>query len=79
MNIPSAEQARAKVQEGQYAKANQQFTMVEEKILAAIADGKTTCGGDGSLESPVKQQLENLGYKCSSDQQYNESYWSISW
>ncbi len=79
MNIPHAADARRSIEKGEYEKAVNQAAEVEAMITKAIAQGGKSVGGSGRLEPPVKAKLEEMGYKCESGSQYNESYWSVSW
>ena len=45
----------------------------------AIADGKFSISEDGCLKPETRKKLEELGYKIETGNQYNESYYSISW
>lgn len=79
MNIPHAADARRAVEKGEYEKASKQAAEVEKLINDAISKGQKCVSGDGSLEPSVKAKLETKGYICTSGQQYNEIYYSISW
>jgi hypothetical protein len=79
MDIPTAAEAAASVSAGEYEKAKKQSADIACQITDAIAGGNYSIGGSGRLEPVVKTKLEELGYKCETGSQYNESYWSISW
>lgn len=79
IDVPNAAEARASVERGAYDKAQLQALLVAEAIKKAISEGKTSTGGEGTLEPFVKNELEAMGYTCKTGQQHNEVYWSISW
>lgn len=79
MNIPHAADALRAIEKGAYEKAERQAAEIEKAITEAIASGQKSIAGSGPMEPPVKNKLREMGYKCESGSQYNESYWSISW
>lgn len=79
INIPHAADARRSIEKGEYEKAAKQAIEVEKLINEAIAQGKKSVSGDDKLEPSIKAKLEEIGYTCTSGQQYNETYYSISW
>ena len=79
MDFPSASEARQKVEQGQYEKAELQSAQVSKAILKAINAGQTCAGIEGTLEHSVVLALRAKGYKVTFGSQYNESNTSISW
>ena len=57
----------------------QQLAELSKLIRDAIADGKFSISEDGYLKPETRKKLEELGYKVETGNQYNESYYSISW
>ena len=57
----------------------QQLADLSKLIRDAIADGKFSISEDGCLKHETRKKLEELGYKVETGNQYNESYYSISW
>lgn len=57
----------------------QQLAELSKLIRDAIADGKFSISEDGCLKPEIRKKLEELGYKVETGNQYNESYYSISW
>lgn len=57
----------------------QQLAELSKLIRDAIADGKFSISEDGCLKPEIRKKLEGLGYKVETGNQYNESYYSISW
>ena len=57
----------------------QQLAELSKLIRDAIADGKFSISEDGCLKPETRKKLEELGYKVETGNQYNESYYSISW
>lgn len=57
----------------------QQLAELSKLIRDAVADGKFSISKDGCLKPETRKKLEELGYKVETGNQYNESYYSISW
>lgn len=57
----------------------QQLAELSKLIRDAITDGKFSISEDGCLKPETRKKLEELGYKVETGNQYNESYYSISW
>lgn len=57
----------------------QQLAELSKLISDAVADGKFSISKDGCLKPETRKKLEELGYKVETGNQYNESYYSISW
>ena len=57
----------------------QQLAELSKLISDAVADGKFSISKDGCLKPETRKKLEELGYKVGTGNQYNESYYSISW
>ena len=77
--IPSASEAKLMSNQVIDSCITQQLAELSKQIRAAIADGKFSIGLDGSLKPETRKKLEELGYKVETGNQYNESYYSISW
>lgn len=52
---------------------------IEKQINAAIKDGKFQISNSGYLQKRTKIELEAMGYKVETYNQYNESSYTISW
>jgi hypothetical protein len=78
--LPSANDAAAKVLQGQYEKAEVQSAKVESAILRAIQSGQRSVSLGESLEQAVSNKLKNMGYetKYHSDQR-DGSFTTITW
>lgn len=57
----------------------QQLAELSKLIRDAVADGKFSISKGGYLKPEIRKKLEELGYKIETGNQYNESYYSISW
>ena len=77
--IPSASEANKMTNNAIDSCTTQQLTELSKLIRDAIADGKFSISEDGSLKPEIRKKLEELGYKIETGNQYNESYYSISW
>ena len=77
--IPSASEANKMTNNAIDSCTTQQLAELSKQIRAAIADGKFSVSLDGSLKPETRKKLEELGYKVETGNQYNESYYSISW
>lgn len=77
--IMSASEANKMTNNAIDSYTTQQLAELSKLIRDAIADGKFSISEDGSLEPETRKKLEELGYKIETGNQYNESYYSISW
>lgn len=78
-NLPSAEQARIMVENGNNNKSNEQWEYVSTLILEAINNGRRYVSESGILMDSNKEKLRKLGYEVNTGSQYNESYYNITW
>jgi hypothetical protein len=75
-----ANEAAAKVVQGQYDKAMTQAAKVETCITKAIEDGRRTVSFDGKLEQGVERNLRQMGYAVTySNDQRDGNYTTITW
>ena len=77
--IPSASEANKMTNHVIDSCTTQQLAELSKLIRDAIADGKFSISEDGCLKPEIRKKLEELGYKIETGNQYNESYYSISW
>lgn len=77
--IPSASEANKMTNNAIDSCTTQQLAELSKLIRAAVADGKFSINKDGCLKPETRKKLEELGYKVETGNQYNESYYSISW
>lgn len=77
--IPSASEANKMTNNVIDSCTTQQLAELSKLIRDAIADGKFSISEDGCLKPETQKKLEELGYKIETGNQYNESYYSISW
>ena len=77
--IPSALEANKMTINVIDSYTTQQLAELSKLIRDAIADGKFSISEDGCLKPETRKKLEELGYKVETGNQYNESYYSISW
>ena len=77
--IPSASEANKMTNNVIDNCTTQQLAELSKLIRDAIADGKFSISEDGCLKPETRKKLEELGYKVETGNQYNESYYSISW
>ena len=77
--IPSASEANKMTNHVIDSCTTQQLAEIQTLIRDAIADGKFSISEDGCLKPETRNKLEELGYKVETGNQYNESYYSISW
>ena len=77
--IPSASEANKMTNNVIDSCTTQQLAELSKLIRDAIADGKFSISEDGCLKPETRKKLEELGYKVETGNQYNESYYSISW
>lgn len=61
------------------SRITQQLAELSKLIRDAVADGKFLISETGCLKPETRKKLEELGYKIKTGNQYNESYYSISW
>lgn len=79
MNIPTAGEARKKIEKGEYELAQKQREQVEKAINDAIEKGELRASIDGSLQVVIKTELGLKGYRVEVSSQYNECFTLISW
>lgn len=77
--IPSASEANKMTNNAIDSCTTQQLAELSKLIRDAVADGKFSISEDGCLNPETRKKLEELGYKVETGNQYNESYYSISW
>lgn len=77
--IPFAHEANNMTKHVIDGRTTQQLAELSKLIKDAIADGKFSISEDGCLKPEIRKKLEELGYKIETGNQYNESYYSISW
>ena len=77
--IPSASEANKMTNNVIDSCTTQQLAELSKLIRDTIADGKFSISEDGCLKPETQKKLEELGYKIETGNQYNESYYSISW
>lgn len=77
--IPTAAEAKNVTELAIENSITKQLEELSFKINAAIHKGKYDITNDGTLNLEVKRKLEALGYKVTIGNQYNESYYTISW
>ena len=77
--IPSVSEANKMTNHVIDSCTTQQLAELSKLIKDAIADGKFSISEDGCLKPETRKKLEELGYKVETGNQYNESYYSISW
>ena len=77
--IPSASEANKMTNHVIDSCTTQKLAELSKLIIDAIADGKFSISEDGCLKPETRKKLEELGYKVETGNQYNESYYSISW
>ena len=77
--IPSASEANKMANHVIDSGITQQLAELSKLISDAISDGKFSISEDGCLKPETRKKLEELGYKVETGNQYNESYYSISW
>lgn len=77
--IPFAHEANNMTKHVIDGRTTQQLAELSKLIKDAIADGKFSISEDGCLKPETQKKLEELGYKVETGNQYNESYYSISW
>ena len=75
----SATDANKKTNEIINKRFSNEFKEIEEQINDAIQAGRFSITRDGCVHSTIKEELERLGYKVETGNQYNEYYHSISW
>lgn len=79
INIPTAAEARKKIEQLEYAKAQRQIQAVQTLVTTAIANGSRQTSYDGCLDEPVAAALRAKGYKVDQGSSRNEDYCNISW
>ncbi len=59
--------------------ATKKLSEIVSQIKIASANGKFFICNAGYLQPEIRYRLEGLGYKIKIGNQYNESYYSVSW
>lgn len=77
--LPSASQASQMTKENIENCCTQELIEITKKINKAIADGKFSISGNGSLKHGIVEKLKGLGYKVEIGCPMNNPYWVISW
>ena len=77
--IPTAAEAKNVTELAIENSITKQLEELSFEINTAIHKGKYDITNDGTLDSEVKRRLEALGYNVTVGNQYNESYYTISW
>lgn len=78
-SIPTAAEAKNATELAKENSITKQLEELSFEINTAIHKGKYNITNDGTLDSEVKRRLETLGYNVTIGNQYNESYYTISW
>lgn len=79
LSIPTAQEARKKVDEMQSELGKKKQAEVAEAINKAIDNLETQCTIDGELPKALIKILEDKGYNINPGGRYNESGYFISW
>lgn len=79
LSIPSAEEARKKVNNMESEMAKKMQEKVAKAIEDAINKFQFSCTIDGHLSNVLLRDLREKGYKVKSGSQKNEDLTSISW
>lgn len=77
--IPFASEANKMTNNAIDSCTTQQLAELSKLIRDAIVNGKFSISKDGCLKPKTRKKLEELGYKVETGNQYNESYYCISW
>lgn len=77
--IPTAAEAKNVTESSIEDSIAKQLEKLSSDINNAAHKGKYDITNDGILDSAIKRRLEALGYKVTIGNQYNESYYTISW
>lgn len=75
----SAEESRKRADEAVDNALIKELQEIATKINAASKEGNYSCSDDGCLKPKTREKLEELGYKVEVGNQYNQSWYSISW
>ena len=78
-NMLSACEANKKTLNNIKKCVTEELSKINEQINQAISNGKFSISNDGYLQPETTQRLQELGYKITTGNQYNESYYCISW
>ena len=78
-SIPTAAEAKNVTELSIENSITKQLEELSFEINTAIHKGKYDIANDGTLDSEVKRRLEALGYNVTIGNQYNRSYYTISW
>ena len=75
----SAKAARELALEQLEWNTNVELELIEEQIKEAASNGEFSVSKEGTLTLHCRTKLEELGYKVRVGNQYNETYYTISW
>ena len=75
----SAEESRKRADEAVDNALIKELQEIATKINAASKEGNYLYSDDGCLKPKTREKLEELGYKVEVGNQYNQSWYSISW
>lgn len=74
----TADEAK-KIAVDEYQGLSKQFTEVEKYIMDSAINGNFSITVAGTLHQRIKKYLEELGYRVTVGNQYNDFYYTISW
>lgn len=74
----TADEAR-KIASEEDKNITKQFEEVERYVSEAVLNGEFSVSVAGQLHLYVKKYLERIGYKVTTGNQYNDSFYTISW
>ena len=75
----NANEAKQKVEQGKFEKAEAQWTKIQNGVNHSVSKGYFDVSFSEPLIQSNRERLKALGYKVSEGAQYNESYFTISW
>lgn len=78
-NMLSACEANKKTLNNIRECTTEELSKLEKQINQAISNGKFSISNDGCLQPETTLRLQDLGYKITTGNQYNEQYYCISW
>lgn len=78
-DLLSAAEAKIMSEQSIEVLASRKMAEINSKIRAAIEKGEYSIDGNGCLNSAIIDKLRKAGYKVENWDQYNASFWSISW
>ena len=81
MNIPTAQEARERLEKRNNEQVAVQLRCIAEDIEGAISAGKTSITGDDRLFPATVSLLKELGYRLEeeTDRRDDTSIWTVSW